>query len=26
MRMASCRLLPLERTDRPRRRGMRLFA
>jgi hypothetical protein len=26
MRMASCRLLPLERNERPRRRGMRLFA
>ena len=26
MRSASCRLLPLERTDRPKRRGMRLFA
>ena len=26
MRSAACRLLPLERVDRPRRRGMRLFA
>ncbi|MDR3621142.1 MAG: DUF2934 domain-containing protein [Paludisphaera borealis] len=26
MRSAACRLLPLERGDRPRKRGMRLFA
>ena len=26
MRSAACRLLPLERSDRPKRRGMRLFA